>query len=281
MADSMLLVGKIGDGDHELRPQTFMHPKHDRECCYLIGTRNVYELQTVSDEEHCSLFIDDFVSESNAVHVVNRIDPMFLLIPSLLRNRKKSQISESFCSSPLDQLLDERVRTDILSKLESPMDLEAICNVQQIDEEVYCVLNDDKVLQFLDSKLTAIQEIVSGLNDALCVLNEYVPPYFFEKLCDHRKVSSAKVLNPRNQRKRKRDIAGDEEAESLKKPKMDLAENMNRMNVHGQCHDEARVRMESKPKPKATPRSRSINKLSKADTSGMKSMMSYFRKSKK
>ena len=161
----------------------------EKQCCYLIGAHNVYELQTLEDEEHCSLFIDDFVSESNAVHVVSRIDPLFLLIPSLLRNRKKSQISGSFCSSPLEQLLPDNVRTDILSKLESTMDLEAICNIQQIDDEVFCVLNDEKMIQFLDSKLEAIQSVdaMNSLNDALCVLNEYIPEYYFEKLCVHKK----------------------------------------------------------------------------------------------
>ena len=189
----MLFVGKIGDGDHELKPQSFMHPKHERECCYLTGTRNVYEVQTLEDDQHCSLFIDDFVSESNAIYVVNRVDPLFLLIPSLLRNRKKSQMSDSYCSSPIDQLLPDNVRRDILSKLDSPMALEAICKIQQIDDEVYCVLSDDKVIQFLDSKLTTIRDAMQsmdptkGINDALCVLNEYIPAYFFEKMCDHKK----------------------------------------------------------------------------------------------
>ena len=70
----------------------------------------------------------------------------------------------------------------------------------------------------------------------------------------------------------------DEMMDGLKKRKVDLTENMNPMNVH---YDEARAKMEAKPKVKATPKSRSISKLSKADTSGMKSMMSYFQKSKK
>ena len=98
-------------------------------------------------------------------------------------------------------------------------------------------------------------------------------------------LSAEKVLNPRNSRKRKHDEVmqrdidrEDGMADGLKKRKVDLTENLNRMNVH---YDEARARLEAKPKVKATPKSRSISKLSKADTSGMKSMMNYFKKSKK
>jgi len=280
MNDSMLLVGKIGDGDHDLRPQNFMHPKHERDCCYLVGTNNVYEIQSMEDEGHCSLFIDDFVSESDTIYVVSRMDPIFLLIPSLLRNRKKSQISDSFCSSPLDQLLPDTVRRDVLSKLESPAALEAICKIQEIDDEIYCVLSDEKVVEFLDSKLAAITEKMTdskqALQDALCVLNEYIPSYFFEKLCDRKKLSAKRVLNPR---KRKHEEAVSDDG--VKKRKVDerqITENMNRMNVH---HDEERARKEAKPKVKASPRPRSIANLSKADTSGMKSMMNYFKKAKK
>merc|ERR1719474_2199038 len=115
-----------------------------------------------------------------------------------------------------------------------------------------------------------------------CVSSTNMFPLIFSRNCvTTKKVSSAKVLNPRNRKRKHEDIAGDDQTagdtDGFKKAKMNLEENMNRMNVH---HDEARVRMEAKPKPKPTPRSRSISKLSKADTSGMKSMMSYFKKSK-
>ena len=190
-----MVVSKLQDGDSKLIPMQFMHPKHETEVVYLIGHKNVYEMQVMEDEDHCSLFIDDFVSESNKMHLVNKIDPYFLLIPPLLKNRKKSNISDKYCSSPLNQLLSNNEINHILSKLPSKMDnLKQICNVQQIDDEIYCVLDDDKVIHFLDAKLRKIQTTlrsdtslrinIDPLHDALAILNEYISPFFFEKICE-------------------------------------------------------------------------------------------------
>eukprot|EP01083_Nonionella_stella_P044113 118910_1 len=300
MDAKMLLIGKLEDGDTNLQPMTFKHPKHGNDCCYLIGKSNIYEMQTFEDDGHCSLFIDDYVSESNTIYLINKMDPIYLLIPSLLKNRKKSHISENYCASPLDQLLDAHQMDHILSKIASPQDtLSQICNVQEIDDGMYCVLDDDKVISFLDSKLKTIEQAlttnpsisinIDATNDALCILNEYIPHALFEQLCQKYKLSTKRVMDPR---KRKiSDLShyddGDPQPNHKKRKIQSLNENINQMNVSNNnnyntvrsFNDDSMI-SSSNPSAKAVPKSRALSKLSKANTKGMKSMMSYFGKKK-
>merc|ERR1712228_42310 len=267
------------------------HPKYEKDCCYLIGTNNVYEVQTIEDDDFCSLFIDDFVSESNKINLINKMDAMYLLIPTLLKNRKKSTVSDKYCSSPLDQLLTDNQMNHILNKLSSKKDLKQICNVQEIDDEIYCVLNDDKVIKFLDMKLKNIQKTLKNntsisinidpLHDALAILNEYIPSYFFDKICEKYKVSAKRAMNPR---KRKKSLENDKDGNhNYKKRKInDLNENdLNKMNIDHIPFNDRSNKNNQKKQIKATPKSRAISNLSKVNTKGMKSMMSYFSKKKK
>eukprot|EP01084_Bolivina_argentea_P252335 423528_1 len=292
MANKMLLIGKLEDGDKNLQPMSFIHPKYEKECCYLIG-KNIYEMQTFEDDDHCSLFIDNFVQENNKIYIINQMDPMYLLIPLLLKNRQPSDTDNKFCSSPLNQLLTNNEITHILNKLPSPnVALKQICEVQEIDEDLYCVLDDDKVIQFLDKKLNQIQITlndnisiptnIDSLNDALCILNEYIPNYFFEKLCQKYSLSAKRVSNPRKRKlnvdndienenhdnkKRRMDdmIRRDEDGDNIMSHNRNIRDNFNNKNI--------------KPKQSAS-KSRAIQKLAKVNTKGMKSMMSYFSKKK-
>jgi len=219
------------------------------------------------------------------------MDAMYLLIPTLLKNRKKSTVSDKYCSSPLDQLLNNNEMNHVLSKLKSKMDLKQICNIQEIDDEIYCVLNDDKVIKFFELKLKNIQKTLKNntsisinidpLHDALSILNEYIPSYFFDKICEKYKVSAKRVINPR---KRKKSLENDEEVNNTHKKRKinNLNENdLNKMNIdhmHGHPFNDQR---NHKKQIKATPKSRAISNLSKVNTKGMKSMMSYFSKKKK
>jgi len=288
-----VIVGKLEDEDSKLNPMSFLHPKHEMDVVYLIGNKNVYEMQVIGDDDHCSLFIDDFVSENNDIHLINMIDPYFLLIPPLLKNRKKSNISDKYCLSPLDQLLNGNEMNHILSKLSPKIEaLGTICNVKEIDDEIYCVLDDDKVVAFLEKKLKRIESRLKSdtsfrinidpLHDALAILNEYISPFYFKKICDKYKVSAKRVINPR---KRKQSSENNqEENANLKKRKMNENE-PNKMNVD---FDYNALPFNDRSKPnnqqkqvKATPKSRAISNLSKVNTKGMKSMMSYFSKKKK
>jgi len=278
----MLLVGRMEDGDTELRPMKFIHPKYDKNVTYLIGDCNVYEMQIIEDKDHCSLFFDDYVSESNQIFCVSRIDPFFLLIPSLLKNRKKNQISEKFCSSPLDQLLNDNEIEHVLSKTK---DLTQICAVQRIDDEIYCVLSDEKVMAFLDVKLKNIQKTLQpkctdSLCDALAILNEYVCAYFFDMLCKKYNLSATRVINSR---KRKNVSIESDKNGNSKRRKMNVQDDVGTVRFDHKLpfNDRKNNSQVQKPAVKATPKSRAISNLSKVNTKGMKSMMSYFTTKKK
>ena len=282
---------------------TFSHPKYEKDCCYLIGKINIYEMQTFSDDEYCSLFVDNFVSENDKIYLINRIDLIYLLIPSLLKNRKQSQVSNKFCLSPIDQLLNHKQIKYILNKLNKKQQIDLmnnICDSQQIDDEFYYVLNDEKVINFLDLKLKQIQEKLKNnssitintdiLSDSLSIFNEYIPNYFFEKLCKKYNLSAKRVIDPR--KRKKSDIFNDENDKNHsndnnnwnKKRRIDtngynhlnLNEDMNKMNVDNRSNNNNNNMIK-----KSATKSRAISKLSKVNTKGMKSMMSYFSAKKK
>eukprot|EP00484_Ammonia_sp_Unknown_P017412 CAMPEP_0197036482 /NCGR_PEP_ID=MMETSP1384-20130603/13972_1 /TAXON_ID=29189 /ORGANISM="Ammonia sp." /LENGTH=304 /DNA_ID=CAMNT_0042466665 /DNA_START=38 /DNA_END=952 /DNA_ORIENTATION=- len=302
MAATMLFVGKLQDGDTNLTPMTFTHPKYQRDCYYLVGERHIYEMQTFHDDEHCSLFVDDYVFERDDIYLINRIDPIYLLIPSLLKNRKHSiSNANKFCLSPLDQLLSDKEMQHIAHKLPSKKsELELICDFQRIDEDAFYVLNDEKVVEFLDLKLARIQSTLQSssmstnntLNEALCILNEYIAEPYFAKLCEKHGLSAKRVLEPRKRKQPDQDMqheqegkdnAEDDEAAPNKKRKMNeneysaLNEDLNRMNMTQHTNTNTGTATKT---IKATSKSRAISQLEKVNTKGMRSMMSYFSKKK-
>mmetsp|Transcript_15086 Transcript_15086/g.22813 ORF Transcript_15086/g.22813 Transcript_15086/m.22813 type:complete len:298 (-) Transcript_15086:310-1203(-) len=297
----MLLVGKLKDGDKHLKSMQFGHPKHDKPCCYLVGDRHIYEMQTFEDDEYCSLFVDDTVCEKDTLYVVNAVDPIYLLIPSLLKQRKHSPSNAGkYCLSPLDQLLSDQEMQHIVSKLSANRsELHSICDYQQVDDETYYVLNDAKVVSFLDGKLKQIQDTLSqhasitihvnALHDALCILNEYMPDFYFVKLCEKYELNASRIMDPRKRKKPETTTTQEEVMEQenyssennfpdAKKRKYNPDNSNNAldkaMNKYCQVNPKKSV-------TSATPKSRAISKLSKASTKGMKSMTSYFGVKKK
>lgn len=72
---------------------------------FMMVGDNLLELQVARPrgQELASLFIDQSVQEDGSLHMASRVDPLFLLLPVLVKHAKK------WC--PLDQAL---VRTAVL-----------------------------------------------------------------------------------------------------------------------------------------------------------------------
>ena len=99
------------------------------------------------------------------------------------------------------------------------------------------------------------------------------------------RVSAKRVINPKKRKRAsmQRSEGGQDENHNFKKRKMN-ENDLNEMNVDFQdlpFNDRNNEdNSNKKKKVKATPKSRAISNLSKVNTKGMKSMMSYFSKKK-
>ena len=166
----------------------------------------------MEDKLDCSLFIDNYCSKENTIHIVSEIDPLFILTGLLLKNRMKSHSdSNEYCMQPITQQIDSIEYFSKNINLNEQL-LSTICNVKVIDENepLYCVLNDDKVIEWLSIKINHICDYLKRnesklytkelnpnndyLNEALSLINEYIPDYFFRKLCEKYKLGAIIIL---------------------------------------------------------------------------------------
>jgi len=170
--------------------------------------------------------------------------------------------------------------------------LEQICKVTVIDDEMYCVLDDDKVLTFLDKKLKSIQHTLQSdasiqinadpLQYALAIINEYISVYYFDKICEKYNVSAKRVINPRKRKKADTAVENQDEIASKRRKMNDANENssMPKINVEDLPWNDRNNPTQQKKQVKLTP-SRAVSNLKKVNTKGMKSMMNYFSQKKK
>lgn len=96
-------------------------PKTGEPTKFMIVGDNLLELQVARPQrtERASFFIDQSVQEKGEVHMASRVDPLFLLLPVLLKHARK------WC--PLDQALAE-AGCGSLRRLKH-MDAQKLCDV--------------------------------------------------------------------------------------------------------------------------------------------------------
>ncbi|ETO32573.1 hypothetical protein RFI_04545 [Reticulomyxa filosa] len=187
----------------------FPHPKYrSLYSWYLINNNAIYELQNIGDENENSLFIDNFVREKGDMYILSPFDPMYLLLPHLIRSRKYSPLNNKPCFMALDQMLCDSPTKENQCSEPSSLDynrllsipgcreqIALICDSKQIagEKDLFYSLNDDKLIQWLQCKVKKIQAtlaIVGENNEeeedvqtALLIVNEYISESLFQSVC--------------------------------------------------------------------------------------------------
>lgn len=165
------------------------HPRHGERALFMLVNDNVLEMRRARRSEYACWFVGDRCESEGDVLFGTKMDPLFLALPALekARNRtsdhagrfqSKEQIFASWAET-----CDEAMRLASLSA----MNLEVICDVQDVGGDLYYRLNDDKVVAWAVSSMPCLYEHI--LNDLLTLVARSSPPK-----CPSSWVSSTRIL---------------------------------------------------------------------------------------
>jgi hypothetical protein len=134
------------------------HPRHGSPALFMLVGDSVLEMRRAQRPEYSCWFVGDRCESQGDIIFGTKIDPLFLALPELEKARKKTAEHQGrFCSK--EQIFAGWAEScDLamsLSKL-AAMNLEAICDVQEVADEHYYRLSDDKVKQWASSKVNAV-----------------------------------------------------------------------------------------------------------------------------
>jgi len=241
------------------------HPKYgpNVQATYLIIRGQIHELQKVTDKT--SAFVEGSVVCDGQLHIVSKIDPLFLLLKLLRRSQTRSP-SGNVCFVPADQLCSV---TDIMPVLKAAIPfLGNICDFKEYPEdedmEIMYRLSEKKVQEWIKKKVRKIRD--HFLNDcmeqseynekfftkqAIGILSEYLCPEDLKSCCQ----AFNFTLNEVNMvKKRKRSLNPEEmNKQAAKAQKIEAAKSVNRV-------------------------SKTDRALQKMDKRGLRSIMSFFGK---
>jgi ribonuclease H2 subunit B len=139
------------------------HPRTGQLARYVISgdKQQVLEVQKIYAKPS-SYFIDDNVKEDGALYSATPTDPLFLLLPRLekLRNKTKSDKAPNGSYTPMHELyMDlEQPNYSHLKDVKGA-DLELLCDVEDMGDDKYVRLNDEKVVLWLRAKLNQIADL--------------------------------------------------------------------------------------------------------------------------
>eukprot|EP00741_Cyanophora_paradoxa_P004689 tig00000823_g4551.t1 len=269
------------------------NPKTDTPHSYLVVGGRV--LEAVRATEHASWLLDDESCISDgSLHLWTPCDPIFLILPFLLKSASQGERSERrvFCSlddvaSALGERYEPSARRLVeLLRESSEFDITAICDRRDVCGEVAFSLNQERLLSWLCCKVEAIQQQMykprpgdeenESLKSAvraysIGLLSEYLPRSLHERLLAHFGVDEAAAVK-----------AAAEAMQAAAPVARDSAPaKAEAVKVSGgapaQGPDEG-----PRPLPQSqlatASKSAGVKKLAKADVRGMKKMESFFTK---
>ncbi len=204
----------IVHGDHgsEMTPLFLEHPKHRAKVQYLASGGNIFELQKVE----CAIgswFVGDAVEPDGDLYVASRVDPVFLMLPDLLKARRKGREGAGMFVQ-LDQIATRGSALQaVISRVENGAALlEAVCEAKMgWDEKVYRI-SDAKLMSWLGAKVSRIcAECPHFANDrartvhAVGLLSEYLPDEQLQQLIEHQKLTRTDIFPKKRKRSRWQD----------------------------------------------------------------------------
>jgi len=157
----LLLPKNVGKA--ELKIITLPHPRTDLPVRFIVQPDQVLELQKVS-ERYRAWFMDNYVMRDGSLFLATIVDPLFLLIPLLKKNRKETADSAGyFCE--LDQILSEdQAHPGYAHFMEWPsLPLHLVCDVKDAGNgKIYYRLDDTKVIKWLQAKVIKMKNYLSS-----------------------------------------------------------------------------------------------------------------------
>ena len=237
------------------------HPKEPGVPCLVYldtKTKSLTELLSRRDK-HVSWFVGDTVCGGSKLSVGTPLDPLFMILPYLVGNLK------SF--SPLSQILEDAKFPCVahLDGLVSDQQLECVADRKEMEGQIV-KFNKTKTLDWLTGKVDAVikamkeANVSPGFNSALSAAD--YTRYACGIVCDYISSSLACDLH-----------------EKLGVPMIDSIDEEKMSKKRKLSADSEKpvqqVNKTAKGKERAKPK---VNKVTPADTKGMKSMSAFFRK---
>jgi len=139
------------------------HPHRKTDAKFVFCNDNVMEVNRMA-EHPSSWFIEDEVQQDGSLFMATPVDPLFVLIPLLELNRKKTADHAGlFCD--LSQMLSDTNKSGYahFSKFSAEaLNLQLICDVNKDHDEPLYRLNDSKVTKWLRVKVDRLAESLAS-----------------------------------------------------------------------------------------------------------------------
>ncbi|KAL6052754.1 Ribonuclease H2 subunit B [Balamuthia mandrillaris] len=140
------------------------NPRSSRLSRYMIANGTLLELQRLKREEG-SWFRDSSIISDGSLYMATPVDPLFLLLPLLEKNRKQSAENVGYYCT-LEQILVEDNKVPAYQHLlrfpNLTTALSAICIVKEVSDLVLYCLNDEQVIGWLKCKMERLERELSG-----------------------------------------------------------------------------------------------------------------------
>ncbi|XP_029640278.1 ribonuclease H2 subunit B [Octopus sinensis] len=258
------------------------HPCTDNSSIFLFThkNQNVFEVTNYKEEFRSWLF-NNYVVEDGSLLFVTPVDPLFLILPYLIKAEKKTG---KFMT--IDHMLEDDQYVDIhhLSESVRVKNLSLITDVKKSDSIVACRYSEEKTLSWLQRKVQRVAKFLSEkgvhVSEGVAHSKTYVKsmkenPHLKEEAMLYAFGMVSNYICDDLQKKLKEKLGlKDEELQNpppKKKIKID--------NSLGPSEDYSQMKKTTE-QTKSQKQTLAQKKLSQVDKSGMKSISSFFLKSK-
>ncbi|OXA60620.1 ribonuclease H2 subunit B isoform X1 [Folsomia candida] len=160
--------GVLDIGWENISQVTLSHPKSEKMCTYFVDTRTpsseelnsapfIFEVMTMEQDTR-SWFIDDQVISDGNIYVCTPMDPLFMVLPALLKTTRAMQIKDHL----LEIIKEPKVIDAVFSRLSTSNQLENISNKIVCDDIIAYKFIEDKALKWLKSKVHNTSEFLKS-----------------------------------------------------------------------------------------------------------------------
>jgi len=256
----------------------FLHPKRGQNARYIVSNKTIMEIQRLS-EQPASWLIDNTVEKDGSIYMCTPIDPLFLLIPLLHLNRKKTEEHQGyFCE--FTQMLSDTNQPGYahFAKLLDTFDLSLICDVNKDLEQPLYRLNDVKVTHWLRAKVEKLRELLSQSDH---LLHGIAHSATFRLSTSEKKFSEEDILrgalgfvSEYVSSERMTELAISYGVTNYGVPKLSALDQLGEKSISSKREIES----PKQPTPKKPRLTLSQSKLAKTNIKGMSQMSSFFKK---
>ncbi|GAB1600160.1 ribonuclease H2 subunit B-like [Argonauta hians] len=253
------------------------HPCTDSSNVFLFSHDNKKVFEVINYKENRSWLFGDYVIEDGSLLFVTPMDPLFLILPYLMKAEKKTG---KFMT--LDHLLEDDQFPDsqYLSQSVTIKDLSLVTNVKQTNKIIACRYCEEKTLSWLQRKVERVSKILSEkgvhVSEGVAHSKTYVQsnkenPHLKEESMEYAYGLVSNYICVDLQQKLRDKLGLKEEQQDNPPPKKKMKVD----NTLGPSEDYSQVKKTTEQN-KTQKQTLAQKKLSQVDKSGMKSISSFF-----